>query len=84
MVGSARSTLLLSKIVPPIVSAYAGPPERSFEAKNAASAFDAASSSVPGDGHTAALANQISFSGMASGVSMMAVTVECDEKSVVN
>jgi|ERR1700676_2564971 len=42
--------------------------------------FDAASSSVSGDRHTAALANQISFSGMASGVSVLAVTVDCDEK----
>ena len=42
--------------------------------------FDAASSSVSGDGHTAALANQISFSGMASGMSMTAVTVDGNEK----
>jgi hypothetical protein len=60
MVGSARTTLLLSEIVP----AYAGPLRGIFEAKNVASSFDAASSSVSGDGHTAALANQISFSRM--------------------
>jgi hypothetical protein len=30
------------------------------------------------------LANQISFSGMASGASMTAVTVDCDEKSVAD
>ena len=51
-----------------------------FEAKNAASVFDAASSSVSGDRHTAALANQISFSGMANGMSVLAITVECDEE----
>ena len=39
--------------------ACAGPPGEIFEAQNAASVFDAASSSVSGDGHTAALANQI-------------------------
>jgi hypothetical protein len=78
LAGSSWSTLLLSKIAP----AWAGPPEEIFEAKNAASVFDAASSSVSGDGHTAALANQISFSGMASGMSMTAVTVDCDEKMV--
>jgi len=53
-----------------------------FEAKNVASVFDAASSSVSGDGHTAALANQISFSRNASWMSMMSVTDDCDEKSV--
>ena len=78
MAGSSWSTLLLSKIAP----ACAGPPEEIFEAKNAASVFDAASSSVSGDGHTAALANHISFSGMASGMSITAVTVDCDEKMV--
>jgi hypothetical protein len=36
--------------------------------------FWAASKSVSGDGHTSALADQSSFSGMASGMSVMVVT----------
>ena len=78
MAGSSWSTLWFSKIAPRV----RGPSGEIFEAKNAASVFDAASSSVSGDGHTAALANHISFSGMASGMSITAVTVDCDEKMV--
>jgi hypothetical protein len=54
MVGSARTTLLLSAIVP----AYAGPPESIFEAKNAEMVLGQHDGPVFRDGHCASPLNQ--------------------------
>jgi len=78
MAGSSWSTLLLSKIVP----TCAGPPERF--SKQRTLPVSSMRHRVPSleTGTLPALANHISFSGMASGMSMTAVTVDCDEKMV--
>jgi len=81
MVGSARSTLLLSKIVP----AYAGPPERYFRSKALKIGFGAASGAVWVDRHTSALPQSSDYCRIARAGSMWwRSQVGCDEKGQVN
>jgi hypothetical protein len=50
------------------------PAKRLKLSRSTHSGFCAASKSVSGDGHTAALVNRFPFSGMASGMSVMVLT----------
>ena len=77
MAGSARTTLLLSKIVP----AYAGPPERYFRSKELSEMGFGRPLGPPWEmGAPQPSPNQSLLSRMAGFVSVLRVTDDCDER----